>query len=36
MNIKKEDLPVIMQAPGTVMRAAPDCGGSVYRAQLHV
>lgn len=27
MKIKKEELPVIMQAPGTTMRALPDCGG---------
>ncbi len=27
MKIRKEDLPVIMQAPNTVMRALPDCGG---------
>lgn len=27
MKIKKEDLPVIMQAPRTTMRAIPNCGG---------
>lgn len=27
MKIKKEEIPVIMQAPGTVMRAGSDCGG---------
>jgi hypothetical protein len=27
MKIKKEDMPVIMQAPGTIMRAIPNCGG---------
>jgi hypothetical protein len=27
MKIKKEDLPVIMEAPGTKMRALPNCGG---------
>ncbi|SFB53348.1 cupin domain-containing protein [Algoriphagus aquimarinus] len=27
MNVKKEDIPVIMQAPNTIMRAMPNCGG---------
>jgi hypothetical protein len=27
MKTKKEDLPVIMEAPGTIMRALPNCGG---------
>lgn len=27
MKIKKEDMPVIMEAPGTIMRAIPSCGG---------
>lgn len=27
MKMKKEDIPVIMQASGTVMRAKSDCGG---------
>ncbi|MCM4166347.1 hypothetical protein KCTC52924_03280 [Arenibacter antarcticus] len=27
MKIKKEDMPITMQAPNTLMRAIPDCGG---------
>ncbi len=27
MKIKKEDLPVLMQAPNTIMRGMPVCGG---------
>ena len=27
MKIRKEDLSVIMEAPGSIMRAIPDCGG---------
>lgn len=27
MKVKKEDIPVIMEAPNTVMRALPNCGG---------
>lgn len=27
MKIKKEEIPVVMQAPGAMMRALPDCGG---------
>ena len=27
MKIKKEDIPVTMEAPGTVMRALPGFGG---------
>lgn len=27
MKIKKEDLEVTMQGPGTIMRAIPNCGG---------
>jgi len=27
MKIRKEDIPVTMQAPNTIMRAIPDCGG---------
>ncbi len=27
MKIKKEDIPVIMQAPNTIIRAIPNCGG---------
>ncbi len=27
MKIKKEDISVIMEAPGTIMRAIPNCGG---------
>jgi hypothetical protein len=27
MKIKKEDIPVTMEGPGTVMRAQPDLGG---------
>lgn len=26
MKIKKEEIPVIMKAPGTIMRAMPNCG----------
>ena len=26
MKLKKEDIPVVMQAPGTIMRAKPDFG----------
>lgn len=27
MKIKKEDITVTMQTPGTIMRAIPNCGG---------
>ncbi|GGW44553.1 hypothetical protein [Arenibacter certesii] len=27
MKMKKEDLPITMQAPNTIMRSLPDCGG---------
>ncbi len=27
MKIRKEDIPITMQAPNTIMRAIPDCGG---------
>ncbi|SDE46126.1 hypothetical protein SAMN05421636_105160 [Pricia antarctica] len=27
MKVKKEDIPVIMKAPNTIMRALPNCGG---------
>ncbi len=27
MKIKKEDMPVMMQAPETIMRSIPNCGG---------
>ncbi len=27
MKIKKEEIPVIMQAPGTIIRGIPNCGG---------
>lgn len=26
MKIRKEDLPIIMEAPGAIMRAMPNCG----------
>lgn len=27
MKIKTQDMPVIMEAPGSIMRAIPNCGG---------